>query len=112
MRRIVASTFACAVSVKSRNLVPVRVLKHCMRKFSVSSTSRPDGGSGRLGARPVGVMTVPGGSLPLAPAAALVPLTLGDAPLPLVVLVALPAAEPLRCFSGLRRVVMAWTLEM
>lgn len=41
------STFVCVVSVKSRNLVPVNVLKHCMRKFSVSSTSRPDDGSGR-----------------------------------------------------------------
>lgn len=28
--------------------MPVMVVKHCMRKFSVSSTSRPDGGSGLL----------------------------------------------------------------
>jgi hypothetical protein len=33
--------------VKRRNFVPVSVLKHCSRKFSVSSTSMPDGGSGR-----------------------------------------------------------------
>jgi hypothetical protein len=46
MRRMVTSTLACVVSVKSRNFVPVKVLKHCMRKFSVSSTSSPDGGSG------------------------------------------------------------------
>lgn len=30
-----------------RNFVPVRVEKHCKRKFSVSRTSIPDGGSGR-----------------------------------------------------------------
>ena len=41
------STFACCGSVKSRNFVPVRVWKHCRRKFSVSRTSIPDGGSGR-----------------------------------------------------------------
>lgn len=38
----------CVVSVKSRNLVPVMVLKHCMRKFSVSSTSRPESASGLM----------------------------------------------------------------
>ena len=41
------STFACVGSVKRRNFVPVNVLKHCKRKFSVSRTSMPDGGSGR-----------------------------------------------------------------
>jgi hypothetical protein len=41
------STFACCGSVKSRNFVPVKVWKHCRRKFSVSRTSIPDGGSGR-----------------------------------------------------------------
>lgn len=46
--RIVTSTFTCVESVKSRNLVPVMVLKHCMRKFSVSSTSSPEEGSGRF----------------------------------------------------------------
>lgn len=45
---MVTSTFACVVSVKRRNLTPVKVLKHCMRKFSVSRTSRPDDGSGLL----------------------------------------------------------------
>lgn len=28
--------------------MPVKVLKHCRRKFSVSRTSIPDGGSGRV----------------------------------------------------------------
>lgn len=46
---MVTSTLVCVVSVKSRNLVPVKVLKHCKRKFSVSKTSNPDEGSGRLG---------------------------------------------------------------
>lgn len=46
--RIVTSTFTCVESVKSKNLVPVMVLKHCMRKFSVSSTSSPEEGSARL----------------------------------------------------------------
>jgi hypothetical protein len=41
------STFACCGSVKSRNFVPVSVWKHCRRKFSVSRTSIPEGGSGR-----------------------------------------------------------------
>lgn len=45
---MVTSTFVWVVSVNSRNLVPVRVLKHCMRKFSVSSTSRPEGGCDRV----------------------------------------------------------------
>lgn len=45
---MVTSTFACVVSVKRRNFVPVMVLKHCMRKFSVSRTSKPDEGSGLL----------------------------------------------------------------
>lgn len=46
------STFVCVVSVKSKNFVPVRVLKHCIRKFSVSSTSRPEEGSALLGMPP------------------------------------------------------------
>src|SRR4051812_11376556 len=52
MRRMVMSTLACAVSVKRRNFVPVIVVKHCNRKFSVSMTSSPDDGSGRLGGWP------------------------------------------------------------
>lgn len=52
---MVTSTFVCVVSVKSRNLVPVKVLKHCMRKFSVSSTSSPEEGSALLGMPPGGV---------------------------------------------------------
>ena len=43
------------MSVKSKNFVPVNVLKHCMRKFSVSSTSRPDEGSALLRMPPGGV---------------------------------------------------------
>lgn len=35
--------------------MPVIVLKHCIRKFSVSSTSKPDEGSGRIGIPPAGV---------------------------------------------------------
>lgn len=46
---MVTSTLVCVVSVKSKNLVPVRVVKHCIRKFSVSKTSSPDEGSGRPG---------------------------------------------------------------
>lgn len=48
MRRMVTSTLACVVSVKRRNFMPVRVQKHCARKFSVSRTSSPEGGSGRF----------------------------------------------------------------
>lgn len=44
---MIASTLGCCGSVNRRNLVPVSVEKHCMRKFSVSRTSMPDGGSGR-----------------------------------------------------------------
>lgn len=50
---MVTSTLAWVVSVKRRNLVPVRVLKHWRRKFSVSKTSNPEGGSGRV-SRPAG----------------------------------------------------------
>ena len=65
------STFGWFGSVKSRNLVPVSVWKHCNLKFSVSSTSIPEGGSGRES-------------------------------------VDERAAVP---WSGLRRVVIAWTLK-
>lgn len=57
---MVTSTFVCVVSVKSRNLDPVMVLKHCRRKFSVSMTSRPEGGWGRSGAP---LASLGGGSL-------------------------------------------------
>lgn len=33
--------------MNNKNFVPVSVLKHCSLKFSVSSTSIPEGGSGR-----------------------------------------------------------------
>ena len=48
MRRMITSTFVCVVSVNSRNLTPVNVLKHCNLKFSDSRTSSPEGGSGRV----------------------------------------------------------------
>lgn len=51
----VTSTFVCVVSVKRRNLIPVKLVKHWMRKFSVSNTSIPEEGSGLLGIPPGGV---------------------------------------------------------
>lgn len=78
------STLACMVSVNSRNLVPVIVLKHCSRKFSVSITSSPVAGSGRLGTD----------DAPSAAAAACC------------------CARSWLRFTGFRRAVMAWTLDM
>ena len=45
---MILSTFGCCGSVKSKNLVPVKVEKHWRRKFSVSRTSMPEGASGRV----------------------------------------------------------------
>lgn len=42
--------------------MPVMVVKHCMRKFSVSRTSRPDDGSALLGMPPGGVGGGEGGT--------------------------------------------------
>ncbi|TGO20230.1 hypothetical protein BPAE_0321g00110 [Botrytis paeoniae] len=41
------STFGMPGSVNRRNFVPVRVWKHWSRNKVVSSTSMPEGGSGR-----------------------------------------------------------------
>lgn len=58
--------------------MPVRVVKHCSRKFSDSRTSNPDGGSGRV------MVPADEAELRFAPGVGM----------------------------GLRRAVMAWTLEV
>jgi hypothetical protein len=87
--------------------MPVSVVKHCIRKFSVSSTSSPDGGSGRVRKPPL-LLVVVGAAA--APTAVVAVVAVGVEVEVVVEMEArLEAVDGGGC-RGLRRAVIAWTL--